>query len=239
MEPMEGRWVCRRCFASNEAGATTCEQCGLERGADPNQAAPYEPPATHSSSPLPGAGYGGQGQADQWTPPQAAPRPGWLSLALRFAWIPVVLIVLAAGWYFSARRDDSGQIANVGDMQVEDLRVGDCFDLKDPEATEVAEVEAKPCTTAHKYELFHDADMPDGEFPSDAAVETFVQAECVPAFTAYVGMDYADSALYFSWFAPSTETWDDGDRTVQCAAYEPDANLDPIEVTGTFRNAAR
>jgi hypothetical protein len=236
MEPMEGRWVCRRCFSSNEAGATTCEQCGLARGADPSQAPQASEEAQHSErSPLPGAGYAGAGQPDQWTPPQAKPRPNWLQLALRFAWIPVVLIVVAAGWYFSARRDDSGQITNVGDMQVEDLRVGDCFDLKDPEATEVAEVEAKPCTTPHEYELFHLADMPDGAFPSDEAVTAFAETECVPAFNAYVGMDYQDSALYFSWFAPSTETWDDGDRAVQCATYDPEN----AELTSSVRNAAR
>ena len=235
MEPMEGRWVCRRCFASNDAGATTCEQCGLERGADPNQAAPYESPATHSSTPLPGAGYGGERQADPWTPPQAAPRPAWLSLALRFAWIPVVLIVLAAGWYFSARRDDSGQIANVGDMQVQDLRVGDCFDLKDPDAVEVAEVDAKPCTTAHEWELYHVTDMSDSEFPSDDVVAAFADGACVGAFAAYVGMDYQQSVLDYSWLVPTAETWSDGDRTVQCAVYDPGNT----ELTSSVRNAAR
>ena len=230
---MEGRWVCRRCFASNDAGATTCEQCGLERGADPSQAPDQAP--TAQRSPIPGAGYAGAGQPEQWTPPQAKPRPSWLQLALRFGWIPVVLIVLAAGWYFSARRDDSGQIANAGDMQVEDLRVGDCFDLKDPEATEVAEVEAKPCTDPHEYELFHVANMPDSEFPSDAVVTAFADVECVAAFTSYVGMDYQASTLYYSWFAPSTETWNDGDRAVQCAAYDPENT----ELTSSVRNAAR
>lgn len=233
MEPMEGRWVCRRCFASNDAGATTCEQCGLERGADPSQL-PDQPPSQRS--PIPGAGYAGAGQPDQWTPPQAQPRPWWLQLAMRFGWIPVALIVVFVGWYFfSPRRDDSGQIANTGDMQVVDLRVGDCFDLKDPDAVEVAEVEAKPCTEPHEYELFHAANMPDADFPSDAAVDAFVEAECVTAFTLYVGMDYQQSALYFSWFAPSTETWGDGDRAVQCAAYDPENT----ELTSSVRNAAR
>ncbi|HET6744548.1 MAG TPA: septum formation family protein [Candidatus Limnocylindria bacterium] len=143
--------------------------------------------------------------------------------------------MLAAGWYFSARRDDSGQIANVGDMQVQDLRVGDCFDLKDPDAVEVAEVEAKPCTNPHEYELFHVANMPDGEFPADPVVTTFVEAECVTAFSQYVGIDYQQSALYFSWFAPSDETWSDGDRAVQCAAYDPENT----ELTSSVRNAAR
>src|ERR671918_697453 len=136
MEPMHGRWVCRRCFASNDAGATSCEQCGLARGADPSQAGAGQPDAVRQ-----GAGYAGAGQPQpQWTPPQAQPRPKWLQLAVRFAWIPVVLIVLAAGWYFSARRDDSGQISNTGNLQVVELQVGDCFDLKDPDASEVEEV---------------------------------------------------------------------------------------------------
>ena len=41
-----------------------------------------------------------------------------------------------AGWYFNASRSSTGEITKAGDMTAADLRVGDCFDLKDPAANE-------------------------------------------------------------------------------------------------------
>ena len=231
MEPMEGRWVCRRCFASNEPSATTCEQCGLERGADPNQAAPSGTDAVSA-----GAGYAGAGQPQQqWTPPQPQPRTSWWQYVLRFGWIGVVVVVLAVGWYFSARRDDSGQITDGGTLQVTDLRIGDCFALPDPDAAEVDEVDAKPCTETHQYELFHVGDVAGSEYPSDAAIEAFLTEECIPSFNTYVGMEYDISVLDFIYFTPTTEGWDDGDHSVQCAAFDPNN----AQLTSSVRNAAR
>ena len=39
-------------------------------------------------------------------------------------------------------------------MTAADLRVGDCFDLKDPAADEIDDVTAGPCTAAHEFEMF-------------------------------------------------------------------------------------
>ena len=235
MEPMEGRWVCRRCFASNEPSATTCENCGLERGADPKQAAPLSGTDAVSA----GAGYAGAGQPQppqqQWTPPQPEPRTSWWRYLLRFGWIGVVVVVLAVGWYFSARRDDSGQITDGGSLQVTDLRIGDCFTLRDPEAAEVDEVDAKPCTETHEYELFHVGDVAGSEYPSDAAFATFLTEQCIPAFNSYVGLEYDFSVLDFIYFTPTGEGWDDGDHSVQCAAFDPNN----AQLTASVRNAAR
>ena len=241
MDPMEGRWVCRRCFASNEPSATTCENCGLERGADPNQPAPSGPDAVSA-----GAGYAGAGQPQQpqpqWTPPQPEPRTSWWQYLLRFGWVGVVVVVLAVGWYFSARRDNSGQITDGGSLQVTDLLVGDCFTLPDPDAAEVDEVDAKPCTETHEYELFHEGDVAGDEYPSDAAFDAFLTEQCIPAFNSYVGLDYEVSVLDFIYFTPTGEGWDDGDHSVQCAAFDPhdtDPNGPPDPLTSSLRNAAR
>lgn len=214
MEPMEGRWVCRRCFASNEADAAACAQCGLERGA-----------------------ARAEGDQQQWSAaaPQAPARPMWLQLALRFWWIGLIVVVAAVGWYFSARRDEGGQITSAGDLQVTDLRVGDCFDLKDPDAQEIDAVEAKPCTQPHEYELYYAADMPDGDYPSQDAIDTWIFQNCVPEFAAYVGRDYQESELNLLPVTPTEGGWDDGDHAVQCVAYDPDNT----ELTESLRNAAR
>jgi hypothetical protein len=222
MGPMEGRWVCRRCFASNDADATTCEQCGLERGADPASAQ-----AAAALRP---------DHQQQWAaPPQPAARPMWLQLVQRFWFVGLIVIVAGVGWYLSARRDDTGQITSSGNMEMSDLRVGDCFDLKDPEESEVEEVEAKPCNVGHQYELYHLVEMPGAEYPSDNEFTAFLQNECVPAFNAYVGMDYEVSALDILPFTPTTELWDSGDHGVQCTVYDPD----DAELTSSLRGAAR
>ena len=242
MEPMEGRWVCRRCFASNEPSATTCENCGLQRGADPNQAAP--PSGTDAVSA--GAGYAGAGQPQQpqqWTPPDAQqPKTSWWQYVLRFGWIGIVVVVLAVGWYFSARRDDSGQITDGGTLQVTDLVVGDCFSLQDPDAAEVEEVDATRCDETHDYELFHVGDVGGSEYPSNDAFDAFLVEQCIPQFSTYVGIDYYSSVLDFIYFTPSEEGWDDGDHSVQCAAFDPndtDPNLPPDPLPASVRNAAR
>jgi hypothetical protein len=200
MEPTEGRWVCRRCFASNQADARACEQCGLERGADP-----------------------GEGDQAQWaaaSPAQAA-RPVWQQLMLRFWWIGLIVVVAAGGWYFSAKRDDSGQITNSGSLEVSDLRVGDCFDHKDVDADEFGQVDAKPCTEPHAEEIFFTGSMPQGDYPTDEEVFTWVGTNCVPAFEAYVGTSIQTTTLEFGPYVPTSEGWEAGDSSVLCSAYGP------------------
>jgi hypothetical protein len=223
MEPMSGRWVCQRCYESNEADATACTRCGLERGADPSQAAPV-------------SSDGGSGAATpQWAPPRPSGRPAWLSFVLRFAWIGVVIVVVLVGFVLNARRDDTGQISSGGNLDVTELRTGDCFNLKDEGAETVSEVEAKPCSQAHRYEMFHVVDMPEGDFPSDDAITGFIAQECLPAFGGYVGINYDESVLDFVPFTPTSESWDQGDRSIQCAAFDPkDATL-----TDSLKDAAR
>jgi hypothetical protein len=158
-----------------------------------------------------------------------------LSLLARFGWVGVVVAIAVVGVVLNARRDDAGQIAAGGNLQIQDLRIGDCFNLKDETADSVTDVDAKPCAESHKYELYHVAVMGEGEYPSDDQLSAFAEQECVGTFTGYVGMTYETSALDVVYFTPSSDAWDDGDRSVQCAAYDPG---NPAAV-GTLQGAAR
>ena len=80
---------------------------------------------------------------------------------------------------------------------------------------------AHPCTEAHEYEVFYVGSLAGGEYPTDDVTTTFVVDNCGPAFDAYVGKAYVDSQLDFSYLSPSVESWRDGDRSVQCAAFDP------------------
>jgi hypothetical protein len=153
---------------------------------------------------------------------------------LRFWWIGLIAVVAIGGWYFSARRDDSGQISNSGNLQIGDLRIGDCFNLKDPEADVVQEVEAKPCTQAHQYEMYHVSSMPSGDYPTDEQFNAWIEQNCLPTFTPYVGLSYQESVLEILPVTPTEDSWDD-DQSVQCILAEPDN----AQLTTSLKGAAR
>ena len=210
---MNERWVCRRCFHSNDGSVGVCANCGLARGS--------EVPA------------GEEGMVPAASPP-ATSGSGWSGL-LRFAWIPILIVVVGAGIFFAARRDDGGQIVGAGDMEVTDVRAGDCFDLKDPDEEEVGDVTAKPCTEPHEFEMFFVGNLPDGEFPADDVINAYLEAECIPAFDAYVGMPYVQSQLDIFPLIPSFGGWNAGDHAVQCALFDPINE----QLTSSMRNAGR
>jgi len=109
-----------------------------------------------------------------------------------------------------------------GDMSADDLRVGDCYDLKDPTADTVDNVTARPCTEAHEYEMFFIGTIPGSDYPSEDTVTMSVETSCAPAFGAYVGKAYADSVLEIAWLYPASDAWAGGDHSIQCSAYNPD-----------------
>jgi hypothetical protein len=133
----------------------------------------------------------------------------------------LVVVGSVAGWYFGASRSSTGEISRGGDLTANDLRVGDCYDLKDPAAEQVEDVTARPCTDEHEYEMFFVGSLPDGAYPAVDALESYVGDNCVPAFDTYVGKVYAESELDIFWFYPSSDAWSEGDRSIQCAAYHP------------------
>ena len=110
---------------------------------------------------------------EDWTPrelagaePPAAPLPLWRRLPI--GWLVFGALVLGGGatsWFFGASRSDSGEIAKTGDMNAVDLRVGDCFDFKDPNAEELEDVTAMPCAQEHEHELIFTGSMPAGAYP--------------------------------------------------------------------------
>lgn len=58
-----------------------------------------------------------------------------------------------------------------------------------------------------------DSTLPDYETLNDRAFEA-----CTPAFADYVGTPYDESSLDTTWFFPSSNSWDNGDRIIACVA---------------------
>ncbi|HLF09079.1 MAG TPA: septum formation family protein [Dehalococcoidia bacterium] len=205
------RWVCLRCYTSNEDSAAACAKCGLLRGS-------MAPAETASASPI--------------APPRSSP---WGGLLRRFGWVAVVGVFAIGGAIFAAQRDDSGAITQGGSLPISDLRVGDCFDPQDIDAQEADEVNAKRCDEGHQFEMISIGNMPDGGYPSDADFEGYVADVCLPAFDDYIGLPYESSRLDIYWYVPVEEGWNQGDHEVQCAVYDP---LDS-QLIGSLRDAVR
>ncbi|WP_042439248.1 septum formation family protein [Sanguibacter keddieii] len=125
-------------------------------------------------------------------------------------------------------------------VSVLDLEPGACV-LAQPEVTtEVETLTRVPCDVAHQQEVYAKVayTAPDGtvgDFPGDAALVTFADGACAEAFEDYVGVDYRDSTLYFTYLLPSARGWDQGpDRDVLCFVTTTGATLTgSVEGTGT------
>ena len=105
-----------------------------------------------------------------------------------------------------------------------ELKVGDCYD--DPQGvTVVTDVQHHPCTEAHTAEVVFSGSMTgeDATYPTGTAFETYVGANCLPAWSAYTGKDYqTEPVLELGYYTPSSEGWAEGDRLVLCYAIRED-----------------
>lgn len=112
------------------------------------------------------------------------------------------------------------------------LEVGDCLADEDL-APLVERVETVPCDEPHNYEVYASIELPDGEFPGTAAIETEAQA-CEEEFEIFVGVPYVESELHALPLTPTEESWELDDREILCLIHEEDT-----ETAGTLEGAGR
>ena len=101
-----------------------------------------------------------------------------------------------------------------GGDSVFDMSVGDCFNA--PADLEVSRVEVITCDGPHDHEVYLLFDIDSGDFPGADEVASRASDGCLAEFDAYVGSEYAESALDIGFLPPSESTWDKGDREVVC-----------------------
>jgi Septum formation len=213
------RWVCKRCFADNEDTDGACQRCGLTRGSESTEADQSGWAAAAEAAKPPGRGLLGQ--------------------VLRFWWIPAVAIALAVGYFTTAQRGDDGALSTAGNVTVDDLRAGDCFnhaEFATSEDVEVSDVDGAPCNEPHAFEVYVVANYGGEVFPgTDSQFQAAFGEVCIPPFEDYVGIPYANSILWASAITPTEEGWNAGDREFICYLHEEDATM----LSGSQRGAAR
>jgi len=104
---------------------------------------------------------------------------------------------------------------------VTDLKVGDCVDLPSLTAnTTVKDVQHHPCGDMHHGEVFFIGTAPGGSsgaYPGASGFDSFLSAQCVPAFRSYTGFDYETDKTYdIEFLTPTSEGWAKGDHTIDC-----------------------
>jgi Septum formation len=168
------------------------------------------------------------------TPAESPSGPLWRRIPMGLVlFVGLLAVGAVASWYTSASRSESGEISGSGDLDAAELRVGDCFDFKDPDAEEFDQVAARPCNEEHGYEVFFVGTMPAETFPTDDAFDAYVTSACDPAFAAYVGRSYESSRLELTWVAPTSDLWDSGDHSVQCLLNDPQRPRLTISLQGS------
>jgi len=160
-------------------------------------------------------------------------RAGLLAAAALAVTLPLAGCSNPFGAFNDAVRDDTGEIAEGGQVDIFTIQVGDCLAVV-PEG-ETSSVGAVPCAEEHDGEVFHDFSLPAGDFPGDEAVTDASLEGCDAAFGQFVGVSWDESTLDYSYYAPTEETWTElDDRLVSCVIVDPAG-----PVTGTLKGAAR
>ena len=77
-------------------------------------------------------------------------------------------------------------------------------------------------------------DEPSKTFPGEAALKSFADGTCAQEYADYVGVDYRDSELFFTYLLPSPRSWEqDEDRTTLCFVTTTDGAQLTQSVEGT------
>lgn len=108
-------------------------------------------------------------------------------------------------------------------VSVFDVAPGDCLVAPEEVEAQLDSLQRVPCDEPHGLEFyasvpFRAAEGEDGStYPGNEELTTFAQSACAQEFAPYVGLDYRDSSLYFTYLLPSARSWEQSeDRNILC-----------------------
>lgn len=114
--------------------------------------------------------------------------------------------------------DEEGDSTSVFDVEP-----GACIKAVDEVKAQVSDLVEVPCTEPHAQEAYAvvayqpvEGEADDDAFPGEEALSRFADGACAQEFAGYVGVDYLDSSLFFTYLLPSPRSWEEDDRDVLC-----------------------
>ena len=134
-----------------------------------------------------------------------------------------------------AQRDDEGNVTEESEIDIFSLKVGDCLTEEALTGGETQTAPVVPCDEPHPYEVYHEFELEDGEYPGTDAIYDVAVEGCEAVFNTFVGIDWSESTLDYTWFEPTQQSWEQAnDRLIQCIIGDSAG-----DVTGTLEGAAR
>jgi Septum formation len=140
-------------------------------------------------------------------------------LVLSASWVGVAVIAVIFFLLFDK-----------GTVTATDVRVGDCL-TEIPRDTRVLTVQTIECEESHAGEVFAVLLMPEGDFPGQAAIDTYAD-KCSPELASYSPAAMKDDSIQMYVLYPTEETWAKGDRAVTCIATLDPPRADSIKDAG-------
>lgn len=123
-------------------------------------------------------------------------------------------------------RNEAGQIVEAGEVGVNALKLGDCFNDNpvdsETEVVGVLTVQAVPCSEPHDNEVYYLGALPEAPYPGEDLVDELVLDQCLTVFEAFAGVSYQESRLDIGRIFPSEANWADEDRGYICLVYDVD-----------------
>jgi hypothetical protein len=125
------------------------------------------------------------------------------------------------------------------------VKPGQCFQAPSKVQAELSSLSQTPCTKPHIREAYaivpyvaSDAGITSSAssaYPGDDVLSTFAKGACAQQYRTYVGVDYLDSSLFFTYLFPSARSWQsDDDRKIICFVTTTGATL-----TGSVKGSKR
>ncbi|TAM80837.1 MAG: hypothetical protein EPN43_14555 [Jatrophihabitans sp.] len=117
-------------------------------------------------------------------------------------------------------------------VSVFSVEPGQCFQAPSTVQAELSSLTRVPCSKPHTREAYANVGYaaPDGSsggaYPGSDALTAFANGACAQRYAGYVGVDYLDSSLFFTFLFPSARSWQsDDDRKIICFVTTTGAKL--------------
>lgn len=103
------------------------------------------------------------------------------------------------------------------------VKAGECFLPPSKVQAELTTLKRVACTSGHTQEAYavvaytgNGSGFTD-QYPGDTVLKTYADGVCAQKFSSYVGVDYQDSTLFFTYLLPSARGWQQShDRNIIC-----------------------
>lgn len=107
------------------------------------------------------------------------------------------------------------------------IKIGACLVPPTAIKAEISSIKVVRCSDPHTQEVFADVTYGTGvtaasttstgdAYPGAGVLTTYANGACLQQFQGYVGIDYQDSSLYYTYMLPSARSWSSNDRTIVC-----------------------